>query len=369
MTSQIDTSKIDTTFPIPGRDNDSQGFRTNFSSIKQSLTQAASEISDLQSHKASLNEPSVFEDKTQSYSTLTGAVVTWGGVGIGQDVYVGGNVYVNGKIASSGTAIVTTATIAPTFLTSLSDVTFTGTYGQPKFNLSSSVYGNKSFKGTLAVGVTNPNIVTSVSTGISLVYVGTTVTNQTGVYIRGNINDGNTLVLDTDNDTSNDGDFSFIEFRKSPNGAMSSIASISLGNVSNTPSLVASGDWEFTGKVTISGTAILNAPRNVAGVASINGSTGTITLSNLGDFARNLASTGYQRLPGGLIMQWGNIGLNSDPGQVVSFATPFTSCFVVNGSSKGADTYSTIGVVSVGTNTFTVNPYAAGAYNWFAFGV
>ena len=32
MTSQIDPSKIDTTYPIPGRDNDSQGFRTNFSS-------------------------------------------------------------------------------------------------------------------------------------------------------------------------------------------------------------------------------------------------------------------------------------------------------------------------------------------------
>lgn len=48
MTSAIVTSTINEAFPVAGVDNDSQGFRTNFSTIKTSLIAAASEISDLQ---------------------------------------------------------------------------------------------------------------------------------------------------------------------------------------------------------------------------------------------------------------------------------------------------------------------------------
>lgn len=48
MTSQIQYSNIDALYPIAGQDNDSQGFRDNFSYIKAGLQQAYSEISDLQ---------------------------------------------------------------------------------------------------------------------------------------------------------------------------------------------------------------------------------------------------------------------------------------------------------------------------------
>jgi hypothetical protein len=49
MTSQITSSNIDGTFPVAGQDNPSQGFRDNFTNIKNNFTYAASEISDLQS--------------------------------------------------------------------------------------------------------------------------------------------------------------------------------------------------------------------------------------------------------------------------------------------------------------------------------
>ena len=42
------SSAINVSYPIPGADNDSQGFRTNFSKIQSSFGIAAQEISDLQ---------------------------------------------------------------------------------------------------------------------------------------------------------------------------------------------------------------------------------------------------------------------------------------------------------------------------------
>lgn len=48
MTSQINFDAIDITFPVPGQDNDSQGFRGNFAAIQSGLEQAKSEITDLQ---------------------------------------------------------------------------------------------------------------------------------------------------------------------------------------------------------------------------------------------------------------------------------------------------------------------------------
>ena len=49
MTSAINTTNIDAEYPVAGVDNNSQGFRDNFSNIKTGLTTAKSEISDLQS--------------------------------------------------------------------------------------------------------------------------------------------------------------------------------------------------------------------------------------------------------------------------------------------------------------------------------
>lgn len=48
------STNIDTTFPVPGQDNDTQGFRDNFIAIKNSLETAAAEISDVQIIQTSL---------------------------------------------------------------------------------------------------------------------------------------------------------------------------------------------------------------------------------------------------------------------------------------------------------------------------
>jgi len=46
--SSINTNSLDVNYPIPGQNNNTQGFRNNFTNIKQNLDIAGNEISDLQ---------------------------------------------------------------------------------------------------------------------------------------------------------------------------------------------------------------------------------------------------------------------------------------------------------------------------------
>jgi len=48
MASNINANNIDGAYPVAGQDNDSQGFRTNFTNIKQNFSAAKTEIEDLQ---------------------------------------------------------------------------------------------------------------------------------------------------------------------------------------------------------------------------------------------------------------------------------------------------------------------------------
>ena len=67
MTSQVNPNNIDGTYPVAGQDNDSQGFRDNFTNIKTNFTFAQSEISDLQAKavlKSALNNTTLNNDMT-----------------------------------------------------------------------------------------------------------------------------------------------------------------------------------------------------------------------------------------------------------------------------------------------------------------
>jgi hypothetical protein len=48
MTSSINTNSLNVNYPVPGVNNNSQGFRDNFATIKTSLDAAGNEITDLQ---------------------------------------------------------------------------------------------------------------------------------------------------------------------------------------------------------------------------------------------------------------------------------------------------------------------------------
>lgn len=83
MASNIVPGNIDGTFPIAGQDNSSQGFRDNFTAIKNNFTEAKSEIETLQTNKASLNASSNFADNLVSRAVLKDCAET---------VYAHGNV-------------------------------------------------------------------------------------------------------------------------------------------------------------------------------------------------------------------------------------------------------------------------------------
>lgn len=53
--SDIDSTSIDATYPIAGQDNNSQGFRDNFNTIKTGLATAKTEITALETNSAKLN--------------------------------------------------------------------------------------------------------------------------------------------------------------------------------------------------------------------------------------------------------------------------------------------------------------------------
>jgi hypothetical protein len=52
MASNINPNTINITYPIAGQDNDTQGFRDNFSGIKNNFSVAMGEISALQANSA-----------------------------------------------------------------------------------------------------------------------------------------------------------------------------------------------------------------------------------------------------------------------------------------------------------------------------
>lgn len=81
MTSAINYTNIDETYPIAGKDNNSQGFRDNFSYIKLGLTTAASEISNLQTNTAKLNDDNNFNGKMIENAEFTNVYNSFYGIG------------------------------------------------------------------------------------------------------------------------------------------------------------------------------------------------------------------------------------------------------------------------------------------------
>lgn len=70
MASKIEFQTIDEGFPVAGVDNNSQGFRDNFATIKNSFEDAKSEITDLQDNAARIDEDNNFNGVTLSDLTL-----------------------------------------------------------------------------------------------------------------------------------------------------------------------------------------------------------------------------------------------------------------------------------------------------------
>jgi len=90
MASKIVPGNINEAYPVAGQDNDSQGFRDNFNSIKNNFTEAKSEIEAMQTNKANLNETNDFAG-----NTISNAVFKDNGESTYNHGTTGGNITLN----------------------------------------------------------------------------------------------------------------------------------------------------------------------------------------------------------------------------------------------------------------------------------
>jgi len=100
MASNIISGTIDGAYPVAGVDNDTQGFRDNFTIIKTGLATAASEITSLQNNTAKLNESNDFNGSIISDANMTLNTQKYHNVGT---VITGQNIsFLNGHYQSVG---------------------------------------------------------------------------------------------------------------------------------------------------------------------------------------------------------------------------------------------------------------------------
>lgn len=101
MTSSINTSGLNTSYPVAGINNSTQGFRDNFNNIKQNLDTASNEITDLQSKvilKTALNGANL--DNNMGGSVIKNAQTQgFRGTGVNLGTNVSGNVTIDVNVA------------------------------------------------------------------------------------------------------------------------------------------------------------------------------------------------------------------------------------------------------------------------------
>ena len=184
MASTINTGNIDTTYPIAGQDNDSQGFRDNFTNTNTNFIAAKEEIEDLQAKvilKSALQGGALDND-------MAGALISNAQVqGVRETVLNTGNV--------TGAIVIDVPTapyqkIVPTAATSISFTNFStaGTHSAIRVEISIT---------DVTFTVTLPAEVTIGVTGIQTIASNVITFPTTGTYVLefSSIDNGTTIVV------------------------------------------------------------------------------------------------------------------------------------------------------------------------------
>lgn len=113
---------------------------------------------------------------------------------------------------------------------------------------------------------------------------------------------------------------------------------------------------------------------NAANLFSVANATSATNAVALGQFDASLTVSGYQKLPSGLIMQWGQATGGSSASQIVSFPIPFLNAVFQITTSK-TDTQATfeasISSTTLANFTLVATPSGSGTgiiTHWFAIG-
>ena len=312
MTSQINPNNVDGTYPVAGQDNDSQGFRDNFTNIRNNLSYAKAEIEDLQ-NKAVLK--TALLNTTLSNDLFGNAIVnpaltswreTYNNIGA-----VTGSVtinFVNGnfqKITMAGSVILNFSWPSST----------NGQYASIKLWVSNpSASYALSFPNTLTLG--DPDTVSGFS-GNTITFSASEISNSTDYFFEiFTVDGGSTLgIKDLIRNRDFDGNTAaFTDFSASGNVLLGSQINATVGsnvvirsNIGSTSSttgaLVVTGGVGVAANVNIDGNLFVNS-----GNIRTTGTTGNIfnvtaTTVSIGNAASNMflgASSGNVRIGGNL---------------------------------------------------------------------
>ena len=291
MTSQINPNNIDGSYPVAGQDNNSQGFRDNFTNIKVNFQDTAAEITDLQNKVVlksaltgipldnNMNDALLLAAKIQDFSASKVTVATTSGA-------VSIN-YVSGHYQS----IATSGSISLSFI----NWPGTGSYGYIKLQLNIQ---------NVSHTVTLPAAVSLGTSGIQGYSAGTITFSSTGVYefAFGTYDSGTTItIFDLNRGLTNfaGADIQFDDITATGNitaGTISSPKFISaVGNVVASQNVVATGNVvganvNSTGAVSATG-AVSGANVTTTGAVS---ATGNVTGGNVVGFVRPTSGSASQ---------------------------------------------------------------------------
>ena len=309
MTSAINPNNIDGSYPVAGQDNNSQGFRDNFTNIKVNFQYAEDEINDLQSKvvlKAALtgttldnnmNDALLYAAKIQDF----GATKVTAGTNVSGALTIN---YASGhyqSISTSGSISLSFTNFPPAS---------PATYGYIKLQINIT---------NVAHTVTLPAAVTLGTSGLQGYSAGTITFGATGIYEFGfGSYDGGTTITIFD-----------------LNRALTNFAAADL----QIDDLTATGTASVTGNVTGGN---LNTAGQVVATGNITG--GNINSAGLASITGNI--TGGNLRTAGLVSATGNI----TGGNLVGFVRP----------TAGSASQSPI-LLASGTNTSVA---AAGAFEY-----
>jgi hypothetical protein len=351
MASSINPSNVDGTYPVAGQDNDSQGFRDNFTNIKTNFTSAKTEIEALQTTSVTLTATNDFNFT----GTISEALMKNNADVVNALGTVGGSITLN-----HATAIIHTATLNASGTLAFSNWPASGKGGRMRFIVT---IANVAHTLTLPAAVT---LGTTTVQGISSLVI-TFPATGTYIYDFSSV-DGGTSILIEDKTQS---DASLGNLQLNANVISSTNTN---GNITLTPNgtgVVTTDNLSFDANTvaTTNANGNLTLAPNGTGTVDLSGTTATISTSTANQ-ALALApnGTGAVNVPAGYKDRAGH-GTNSlttkqyvdtviASGTIANIplaADSGTSETIINGNTLRILGGTNVSTVSSSADTITVN--------------
>ena len=290
MASNINPNNIDGTFPIAGQDNNSQGFRDNFTQTKVNFQDAADEINDLQAKgifKAALTGTTL--DNNMGDALLYAALIQDFAAVKSAPSPISGTLTLN--YASAHYQSYTTASAGSVSL-SFSNFPTSGTYGYMKLQFTvTNVAFTLALPSTVSLGLTG---IQGISPGTSG-QINTITFGATGVFEFGfgSYDGGSTItVFDLNRGLTSLGTGAVTVGSLTASSFVSAVGNVIGGNVNTAGLMLATGN--ITGG-NVNAVSIVSAGGNIQGgnlrTVGLVSATGNVTGGNVNGFVRPTAGT------------------------------------------------------------------------------